>query len=106
MGLFDDRTFVVYCPFETSYVTIFTPYRIGFINDGEYPAWDIFDNMVDFFYLFDLCLTFFTAFYDEDNKLVTERRKIASNYLKGWFFIDLLVRFRFTLVQYPILLDD
>ena len=37
-----------------------------------------------------MVLRFFTAFYDCNYELVLDRKKIALNYLKGTFFIDLL----------------
>jgi len=77
------------------YVSIFTPYKIGFVEDGNFPEWDIWDNIVDFFFLFDLILTFFCAYYDEESKIITNSSSIACNYLKSWFFIDLMVFYYF-----------
>lgn len=53
----------------------------------------------------DIILTFLSAAYDDEGNLITERKAIILNYLKGWFIIDLMVirhlthsrQFRFTL---------
>ena len=35
-------------------------------------------------------LNFRTAYIDKQGNLVTNKKKIATNYLKKWFFIDLI----------------
>jgi len=37
----------------------------------------------------DIILNFFTALETEDHQLEDEFRVVASNYLSGWFIIDL-----------------
>lgn len=37
-----------------------------------------------------MLLNFNTAYFDEDFKLIDQRKEIIKNYLKGYFFIDLL----------------
>lgn len=46
--------------------------------------------VIDVSFLLDIIVTFNTAFYDEDNDLIDDRHTIASSYLFGWFFIDLV----------------
>lgn len=43
----------------------------------------------------DILVSFFSAYYDDDNVLVTNNRYIAIYYLKGWFLIDLVSVFPF-----------
>lgn len=74
-----------------SYVCIFTPYKMSFINDGDYPAWDDIDNSIDFLFMIDILFTSLSAYYDEENNLVKDHKLIVINYLKGWFAIDLIV---------------
>jgi hypothetical protein len=47
-------------------------------------------------YLFDLdcILTFITA-YEENGRIETRLSRIAMNYIKSWFFIDLCANFPF-----------
>lgn len=42
---------------------------------------------------------FRTAYYDEDSKIINSSKKIAGNYLKGWFIIDFVAIFPFDLVD-------
>ncbi|CAD8096961.1 unnamed protein product [Paramecium primaurelia] len=72
------------------YVSIFTPFKIGFVQDGEYLTWDYLDNAIDFIFMTDIILTFLSAAYDDEGNLITERKAIILNYLKGWFIIDLM----------------
>ena len=46
--------------------------------------------LVDALYLSDLILNFLMAYEDADKKLEVRLKKIASNYLKSWFWLDLL----------------
>lgn len=73
-------------------MTVFTPYKIGFVEDGDFPTWDVWDNVVDFIFIFDMFLTFFCAYANDDNKMITNPKMIAINYIRGWFFVDLLVK--------------
>ena len=45
---------------------------------------------VDVLYFIDLILNFLMAYEDADKKLECRLKKIASNYLKSWFFLDFL----------------
>lgn len=49
-----------------------------------------FDDSINYFFMADILINFFSAYYDEDNVLVTNNIYIAKNYLKGWFLIDVL----------------
>jgi hypothetical protein len=40
--------------------------------------------------MIDVIFNFFLEFYTKTEKLVKNRRKIINNYLRGWFFFDLL----------------
>ena len=73
-------------------VSITTPWNIAFFDD---PMIDniAFDLLVDASFLTDLIINFNTAFYkytNERSQLVTSRSQIAKNYIKGWFWIDLI----------------
>jgi hypothetical protein len=76
---------------------LLTPYKISFIELGEYPAWDIFEVVVDGLFALDMFLTFFTSYYEE-LELVSNFKSIACKYLKFWFWIDLLSVFPFEIL--------
>jgi hyperpolarization activated cyclic nucleotide-gated potassium channel 1 len=70
---------------------VFTPFKIGFVADGQFLVWDYLDNAIDFLFMTDIILTFFSAAYDDEGNLITSRSEIVRNYLRGWFFVDLMV---------------
>jgi len=75
------------------YAATFIPYKIAYVEDDAYPYWDILDNTIDSIFLLDLILTFFSAYYDDKNNLITDFNLIIKNYLKTWFLLDLVVSF-------------
>lgn len=70
------------------YTGSYLPYRLCFY-ENESIEWYIFDNCTDFVFFFDVIITFNSAYYNKNKKLVTNRKKIALTYVKSWFFIDL-----------------
>lgn len=71
------------------YTFLVTPYKLSFI-DEDIQWWKIFDSVVDIFFLVDIILNFFMAFYDTRHVLVDKHTKIATGYLSSWFIIDSL----------------
>ena len=70
-----------------------TPYRLGFESSTEIDTnrvWSWIDATVDILFGIDLILNFFFAYYNSEEVLITNHKKIASTYLKSWFFIDLI----------------
>lgn len=41
---------------------------------------------------------FFTADYDDDEKLIVDKKKLALKYLKSWFILDILAVFPFEIL--------
>jgi phospholipid N-methyltransferase len=70
------------------YSMFLTPYRLAFENDVEDSFYYI-ELFIEFIFFTDLILSFFTAYYRLDI-LVTNSRKIVWNYIKTYFFFDLL----------------
>jgi hypothetical protein len=81
------------------YAAVLLPYKIAFIEDNEYPEWDIFDYVIDAIFFADIIVNFLSAYYDAQNNLVTAHSAIASNYLRGWFTIDFIASFPFYLFE-------
>lgn len=66
------------------------PYRIAFVQADEL-GWTVFYYFIDVCFLIDIILTFNTTFTLPDTMLeVKDRRTIVSNYLQGWFFLDII----------------
>lgn len=74
---------------------IVTPVRIAFYESDD-VQWQIINYTIDFLFFSDMVVSFNSAFYDEDFKIVDSRGIIAIGYLRGWFLIDLLSIFPFT----------
>jgi hypothetical protein len=69
------------------FTCVVTPYRIAFFDTDEIE-WIVVDSVVDFFFAIDIILNFFMAFYDNEYVLIDDRKLIALDYIKSWFFID------------------
>ncbi|CAD8091652.1 unnamed protein product [Paramecium primaurelia] len=52
----------------------------------------IFNDIMDYYFLIDILLQFQTGYY-EGGYFVSQRRQIALNYLKLWFWLDLISSF-------------
>ena len=71
------------------YSLIEVPYRIGFLAPSQSD--NNYDYLVDIIFFIDIVLTFNTTFIDTNTDiLITSRPIIASQYLKFWFWLDLL----------------
>ena len=77
------------------YYLTYIPYFLGsrefFCQNSSYFIREnILELFVDFVFIFDFILPFFTAFYNFDEILQTRFRQRSKKYLKGWFILDLL----------------
>lgn len=76
------------------FIAFVTPYRVAFDKDND-EITRVF-NIFDVIFFLDLCLTFFTSYNDPvSNTEVTDLKKIAVQYFKGWFLIDVISIFPF-----------
>ena len=80
------------------YSIIVTPFRIAFF-DNDPLGWILADGSVDFVFAVDIFINFFTAYFDYEDNFIKDRKKIACNYVKGWFWIDLISIFPVTLIM-------
>jgi hypothetical protein len=69
---------------------ILTPLRIAFGGETEPLGWEIINNTIDVFFLFDIIIIFNSAFYDDDYNIIDDRWALAKAYFHSWFFIDFL----------------
>lgn len=84
--------------FFSIYSVIYTPYLMCFdiYKQSSFSSWySILDVIIDIFFLTDIFIGFFTAYYDFEEQLITRLHPIAMNYLTGWFFCDFLAGFPF-----------
>lgn len=75
------------------YEIIAIPFSISF----DFTISEGFDIMVDLIFVTDIFLNFNTSYYFNGNPIFN-RNKIALNYLKFWFWIDLIASFPYDLI--------
>jgi hypothetical protein len=71
------------------YTATILPFRLSFMdvtNDG----WDTWDRIINYFFMFDVLVNLMSAYYDQDNLLVTNNIYIAKNYMRGWMIVDII----------------
>ncbi len=67
--------------------SLVTPYRVSFFNDID-VTWMVVEAVIDVFFFLDIIFSFVTAYHNQIEELIDNRRAITCNYLKCWFFID------------------
>ena len=75
------------------YVISYVPYATCFIqvDSDTFGAAQITDLIIDGFFFCDIIVQFISAYEDPVSGLpVVDMKKIAINYVKLWFFIDLV----------------
>ena len=71
---------------------ITVPLRLAFDIEAT-GAWLIANWIIDTFFLIDIILNFYTAYFNGEGVLITDYSAIAKNYLKTWFSIDFFATF-------------
>lgn len=68
---------------------LFVPYRTAFIDDGDAGLF-YFELTVDMLFIVDVFINFLSAYYDKDSHVETRIGVICKEYMKSWFFIDIV----------------
>ncbi|OQS04889.1 Voltage-gated Ion Channel (VIC) Superfamily [Thraustotheca clavata] len=85
------------------YTSIYTPLSVAFpANIPANPFFSIFDDFLDVFFCLDVIINFITAF-EYKGILESRIRYIIINYLRTWFFIDIIGAFPFHLLLYNVI---
>ena len=70
------------------YIAFFLPYKLTFWENDP-TSIVIIDYLIDLFFLVDIFVNFLTSYTDSElNVTVKSPKKIAMQYLKGWFIFD------------------
>jgi Ion transport protein/Cyclic nucleotide-binding domain len=78
------------------YQALTIPYFQAFdINDPT--VWDDIDQFITGFFFVDIILSFNTAYY-EGGSIISSRKEISKNYLKYWFWVDIITTFPYNLI--------
>ena len=86
------------------YTAVVTPYRCAFFTDemlSKTDGFDFLERIVDISFIADIFINFVSAYEDNQGKVIINLKKIAFNYVTGFFWIDLLASFPFDLVITP-----
>jgi CRP-like cAMP-binding protein len=86
------------------YSCIVTPVNLAFLETKPGDPLFVVDMIIDFSFLVDVIINFFTGFYDNEGAIHLGNKEIALNYLKSWFLLDLLASFPSGIID--IVLDD
>jgi len=71
------------------FVATVTPFEVAFIS--EIPTvLLVLNRMIDVIFGADIILNLLTPFQKQSGVWVTDHKEIAKNYIKSWFFLDLL----------------
>ncbi|CAD8051397.1 unnamed protein product [Paramecium primaurelia] len=73
-------------------VCFVVPYEISFKNDDtEYSAVSYgFNIAIDILYGTDIIINLFSAYVDDQDDLIVDRKTIIKHYLTGWFILDII----------------
>jgi hypothetical protein len=73
-------------------VAIFVPYNTCFYDSSdEWTVTTFISTFVDVMYGIDILINFVSAYEDvQTGLIVVDTKKIAIDYIQGWFFIDLV----------------
>jgi len=74
---------------STMYFLTITPVIVAFNDLNDYK-FTITEVTFEIFFILDIPVNFFTAYYNNEEILVRNKKLIALNYLKKWFTIDLV----------------
>lgn len=84
-------SFVLFC-------AITVPLEVSFGLPDTDSILDILNWAINLVFAVDICISFRTAFIDQQGYLVRDSDRIASNYLKFWFWIDLVATIPYDLL--------
>ena len=84
--------------FFTLYTTVSVPFIVCFKYD-ELPL-AILDLMVDWLFIADIALNFHTTYVGKDGEVIDNLKMIRWNYLRTWFFLDLVSSLPFGILYF------
>lgn len=76
------------------YLPIYLSRKLFFCKEDINATLIIFST-IDIFYIIDFFINFFKSYYNFEEVLITNKRRIFMHYIKTWFFIDFISSFPF-----------
>jgi CRP-like cAMP-binding protein len=81
------------------YSCIVTPINLAFFDPRPGDLLFVIDVIIDFSFLIDVFLNFFTGYYDKEGAVRVDLCEIIKNYLLTWFPLDIVAAFPSGLVE-------
>lgn len=78
------------------YAISFMPYGMVFMPDNKKK--ETFENYMNYLFIIDILVNFFTAYYNKEGELVKSLKLISFNYVKGFLLLDLLSSIPFNII--------
>ena len=81
------------------YTASISPYRLAFADEFVVNGWSqffaLFEILIDIIFGIDIIINFISAYEDLDGRYEVSLKKIAVEYIKGFFMLDVLATFPF-----------
>ena len=84
--------------FFTLYTTVSVPFIVCFRFEDITMA--VLDLMVDWLFLADIGLNFHTTYVGKDGEIIDNLKMIRMNYIRSWFFLDLVSSLPFGILYF------
>lgn len=79
------------------YTATIMPYRFAFYDNQFWDAWQIAELGLDFLFICDVVISFFSIYVKGNGSVITDHRRIAMHYIKTWFFLDVIASIPYSL---------
>ena len=86
------------------YTATLAPFRIAFYDDtGSFWSkfYNIFDTFVDFVFAIDIIINFISVYEKPNGRYEYSPKKIALNYLTGFFLVDFIATVPVQMIMDP-----
>ena len=83
--------------FVLLYSCLATPVELALFEETM-GTFQVLNYIADAFFFVDIFVCFNSMIYNEDFEIISDRATIVKTYLKGWFLIDLIAIFPFSLI--------
>lgn len=72
-----------------AYTATYVPFRVSFVDDTPMGLF-IWDLIVDGLFAIDIFINFLSAFEDKEDIIEVRLGKIARQYVRSWFLLDII----------------
>lgn len=87
------------------YTAIILPYTVCFIDTVPTSGIGLIETIIDFMFLLDIFINFFSAYIDDVGIIIDNKKLISINYLSGYFFMDFVSSLPIQLMLYSFETD-